>query len=289
MYVITGITGQVGGAVASSLLAEGRPVRGVVRDAEKGKTWERQGCEIAIADIGDARALAAAFRGADGVFLMVPPVFDPQPGFPEAQAAASVFRNALEEAEPKKVVYLSTIGAQAERTNLLTQHTIIERALRDLPIPVTFLRPGWFLENFRWDLPPVRETGVLSSFLHPLDKPVPMVGTAEIGRLAARLIQEEWAGSRVVELEGRHRVTPNQIATVLAKLLGRPVHAEVVPRERWEQIFRSQGMKNPEPRIQMLDGFNEGWIEFEGGEAESFKGTAPLESVMKTLVASQTE
>ena len=41
----------------------------------------------------------------------------------------------------------------------------------------------------------------------------------------------------------------------------------VFPRETWESLFQSEGMKNPAPRIQMLDGFNEGWIEFESGEA----------------------
>jgi hypothetical protein len=43
-------------------------------------------------------------------------------------------------------------------------------------------------------------------------------------------------------------------------------------------------MKNPEPRIQMLDGFNEGWIEFEGNEAGSRKGKVALETVLRTLI-----
>ena len=43
-------------------------------------------------------------------------------------------------------------------------------------------------------------------------------------------------------------------------------------------------MKNPLPRMRMLDGFNEGWIEFEGGEADSKKGTIALETVLNTLV-----
>jgi hypothetical protein len=59
---------------------------------------------------------------------------------------------------------------------------------------------------------------------------------------------------------------------------------EAVPRESWEDLFRSQGMKNPIPRIRMLDGFNEGWIDFEGGEAGSQKGSVALESVLKALL-----
>jgi NAD(P)H dehydrogenase (quinone) len=62
------------------------------------------------------------------------------------------------------------------------------------------------------------------------------------------------------------------------------VKMEVVPRETWEVLFISQGMKNPTPRIQMLDGFNEGWIEFESGEAGSQKGKVELETVLRMLI-----
>jgi NAD(P)H dehydrogenase (quinone) len=43
-------------------------------------------------------------------------------------------------------------------------------------------------------------------------------------------------------------------------------------------------MKNPEPRIRMLDGFNEGWIEFAGGEAGSRKGNVSIATVLRTLI-----
>ncbi len=284
MFAITGITGNVGGEVARALLAANRPVRAVVRNPAKCAAWERVGCEIAIADIDDADALAAAFRGAEGVFIMIPPNFDPAPGFPEARATAAVLDSALERARPERVVYLSTIGAQATRSNLLTQHTIIEQALRQLSIPITFLRPGWFMENSLWDIAPAREQGVIPSFLQPLDKPVPMVATADIGGVAAELLQEKWSGHRVVELEGPRRVTPNEIAIAFAKILGRDVRMEAVPRASWESLFKSQGMKNPTPRIQMLDGFNEGWIEFEAGERGSRKGPTALEIALQALV-----
>jgi NAD(P)H dehydrogenase (quinone) len=284
MFAISGITGNVGGEVARTLLAAKRPVRAVMRDTRKGAAWAERGCEVALADIDDTAALAAAFKGAQGVFVLVPPVFDPAPGFPEAQARAATLRSALESARPERVVYLSTIGAQAIRSNLLTQHTIIERALDELSIPVTFLRPGWFMENSSWDVAPARDQGVIPSFLQPLDKPVPIVATADIGRVAAELLQTPGNGRTVVELEGPHRVTPNQIAVTFAGLLGRPVRMEAVPRDTWESLFKSQGMKNPLPRIQMLDGFNEGWIEFEGGDASSRKGQVALEAVLKKLI-----
>src|SRR5258706_12310671 len=94
-YAITGITGKVGGAVASSLLGTRQSVRAVLRDARKGIAWEDRGCEIALADMNDAAALTAAFKGSDGDFILFPPIFDPAPGFPEAGASASALRDAL--------------------------------------------------------------------------------------------------------------------------------------------------------------------------------------------------
>ena len=140
------------------------------------------------------------------------------------------------------------------------------------------------MENSSWDVAPAARNGVIPSFLQPLDKPVPMVATADIGRVAAEIIQATWNGRRVVELEGPHRVTPNEIAATFASLLGRPVRIEAVPRETWESLFKSQGMKNPMPRIRMLDGFNEGWIEFESGEADSRKGKVELRTVLQRLI-----
>jgi uncharacterized protein YbjT (DUF2867 family) len=284
MYAITGITGKVGGALARTLLATGQAVRAVVRDGGKARAWAEQGCEVAVAEMEDAGALAAAFKDADGVFVLPPSEFDPAPGFPEARAVIAAVTTALEEARPGRIVCLSTIGAQATESNLLTQRTLLEQALRALTLPVTFLRPAWFMDNFAWDVASARDHGVIASFLQPLDKPVPMVATADIGRIAARLIQEDRLGSNVVELEAARRITPNQAAETFARILGRPVHAEAVPRETWEGLFRSQGMRDPKPRIRMLDGFNEGWIEFEHGEAGSTKGDVVLETVLRGLI-----
>ena len=284
MYAITGITGKVGGTLARTLLADGQPVRAVVRDARKGEEWAALGCEVAIAAMEDASALTAAFAGTKAVFILPPSEFDPQPGYPEAKKVINAVVEALMTAKPGKVLCLSTVGADAARDNLLSQRTLMEAALSTLPLPVTFLRPGWFLENASWDVAAARETGVIHSFLMPLNKHFPMVATQDVGRVAAKLIQEDWTGTRVVELEGPRRVSPNDLAAAFAKILGTPVRAETVPHETWEDLFRSQGMKYPGPRMRMLDGFNEGWIDFSGRGANAIKGTVSVEEVVASLV-----
>jgi len=65
------------------------------------------------------------------------------------------------------------------------------------------------------------------------------------------------------------------------------VRMDAVPRDTWERLFISQGMKNPMPRIRMLDGFNDGWIEFENGDAGSRRGVVALKSVLQTMVENE--
>jgi uncharacterized protein YbjT (DUF2867 family) len=285
MFAITGATGKVGGAVARTLLAAHQSIRVVVRDVRKGDAWSEQGAEVAVAETRDAAALAKAFAKADGAFVMLPSNFDPRPGFPEARALIDAIRAALAEARPAKVVVLSTIGADAQQPNLLNQLGLLEQALADLPMPITFLRAAWFMENASWDVGPARTDGVIQSYLQPLDKAFPMVATEDVGRTAAELLLETWDGHRVVELEGPSRVAPDDIAEAFAKALGWPVKARIVARDSWEKLFRSQGMANPAPRMQMLDGFNEGWIDFPDRDRHSRKGSISIDAAIAALAA----
>lgn len=280
MFAVTAITGQVGGVLAASLLARGLPVRAVARNLDKIAAWAALGCETALADMGDASALADAFRGCEGVFILLPPNFDPSPGFPESRAIITAVRSALEQAKPARVVVLSTVGAQAVEPNLLSQLSLLEKELGDLPMPLTYLRPAWFMENLQWDISTAREQGALPSYLHPLDRAIPMVSIEDVGRVAAELLVEHWSGRRIVELAGPSDVSPMDIAEALGQSLGRVVNAKEVPRASWEANFRAQGMRYPEPRMQMLDGFNTGWLRFDGAPRS---GLVTLMEVVRRL------
>lgn len=283
MYAITGITGKVGSIVANTLLAAGLPVRAVVRDAEKGKAWAAKGCEVAIASSADANAMAEAFADTAGVFFMTPPNFDPAPGFPESVKIVEAVTAAIERAKPGKVVFLSTVGAHVAEPNLLNNSKLTEEGLRKISVPVALMRAAWFMENAAWDVDSAR-TGVIQSFLQPLDHKIPMVATQDIGSTIADLLRETWTGTRVIELEGPQRYSANDIAAGFAKALGHSVQVNSVPRDTWEMLFRSQGMQFPMPRIRMLDGFNEGWIDFERNGTERRNGMISIETVLDDLL-----
>jgi uncharacterized protein YbjT (DUF2867 family) len=288
MYAIMGITGRVGGAIAENLLAQGEKIRAIVRNPEKATRWKDSGAEIAIADVDDPDALASAFEGTDGVFLMVPPNFAPAPGLPEVRKTLASYHAALAKALPKKAVYLSSIGAeQTSGLGLITGSHLLEQTLGDLPIAHAFLRAGWFMENHAWDVTTAQSEGKIFSNLFPLDRKFSLVATADIGKAGADVLRQEWSGTRYIEVAGPEQYSPNDIARALSDTLGRKVEAVAVPREKWTEFFVGQGMPEgrTEPRADMVDGFNSGWIHFGVSGTEHITGATSLTSVMAKLAA----
>jgi uncharacterized protein YbjT (DUF2867 family) len=283
LFAITGITGRIGGLVARELLAAKVPVRAIVRDAGRGEEWRRHGCEVAIADLDDANTLTSALTGIEAAFILLPPNFDPAPGFPESRRLVAGLSRALASARPRQVVCLSTVGAQSKHENLLTQLTLLEEALGTVAVPITFLRPAWFLDNAAGDVASATDRGRIECFLQPLDRQIPMVAARDVGATAAALMRETWSGRRIIELAGPQPVSPNDIAASFAKALGHPVAAEAVPRDQWEATLRTRGFKNPTPCIQMMDGFNAGELAFEG---VPICGTVTLDEVIASLLPS---
>ena len=288
MYAVMGITGNVGGAVARSLLARGEKVRGIVRNPEKAAEWQRQGVELFMADYDDAEALTAALSGVAGVFVMVPPNFAPTPGYVETKAALAVLHRTLSQARPPKAVYLSSIGAeQTSGLGLITSSHLLEQTLGDLPFPQAFLRAGWFFENSAGDVASARDEGRIQFQLYPLDRKFSLVATADIGKAGAETLTQSWRGTRHIEVAGPEETSPMAIAEAFADVLGRPVEAVAVPRDQWETLWVSQGMPEGRtaPRAEMVDGFNSGWIHFGVTGAEHVVGTTPLRKVIAHLVS----
>ncbi len=75
MFVVAGVSGNTGSVVANTLLSQGHAVRVLVRDAAKGAAWKAKGAEVAVADLqGSEEGLASAFAGAEGAYVLLPPL-----------------------------------------------------------------------------------------------------------------------------------------------------------------------------------------------------------------------
>lgn len=288
MFFVAGITGHVGGAAARQLLSEGRAVRTLARNPEKAAEWAGRGVDVRQGDLNDPAAVAAALDGVAGAFLLMPPSLAPAPGFPEAHATITSFREALRQAPPPRLVALSSIGSeQPSGLGNITSTHLLEEALRDLPIPTTVVRAGSFLENYTYGLDRVAATGWFDSFLQPTDRATPHVATPDIGKEVARLLVGGWSGRRIIELGSR--VSPDDVARAMGEALGRPVRARAIPREQWAATLQAMGLPSGTtgPYEEMEDAFNSGWIDFGVPGTEPVAGTTAPREVFAHAYKSQ--
>lgn len=284
MFAVMGITGNVGGALANTLLQQGKQVRGIVRDPSKAHVWRDKGVEVVTANYDDR--LAAAFTDVEGVFCMIPPDLTPAPGFPDSVARIAAIRKAVLAAAPPRAVFLSSIGGEKNSgLGIVTPAHLFEQELSGTGIPSAFLRAGSFMENILHNIPAARATGMYYSFFQPLEHPIPLVATGDVGRIAAETLLQTWEGNRFIEISGPAYYSPNDVAAALEKALGRPVTGVAVPRETWVDTLAQHGF--PADRsgayIEMTDGFNSRWIDFGAPGTEHVNGTIDLITAMSSL------
>lgn len=263
MILVTGITGQVGGAAARTLLSSGQRVRALVRDEAKAAGWARAGVELHRGDMSDPEAVAAALAGVQAAFLMLPPVRAPSPNFEEARVIIDSYCRALQRASPQRTVVLSSIGSdKSHGVGLITSTQLLETAVRRLGLPVAFVRAGAFLENYQFNLRAAAESGWFDTFLMPTTRAYPMIASEDIGREVARLLGSTWSAQRIIELGSPF--SADDLARAMSSALGRTVRARSIPREQWSAVLHAQGMAEGTTAAfeQMEDAFNSGWIDF---------------------------
>ena len=286
MFAVMGITGNVGGAIANTLLKHGKQVRGIVRDEAKAQAWKDKGVELVVANYDDS--LIAAFAGVEGVFAMIPPNLIPEPGFPDSIARMAAIKKAVAAAQPPRAVFLSSIGSEkTSGLGLITTTHILEEQLGNTGVPSAFLRAGSFMENILHSIPAARATGQYFAFYQPLEHPYPLIATDDIGRIGAETLLQSWQGNRFIEISGPTYYSSNDVAVALGEALGRPITAVAVPRATWVETLAQNGIPADLSGnyIEMLDSFNSGWIDFGVAGTEHVKGTINLLTAVKSLVS----
>jgi len=279
MFLITGITGKVGGAAARHLLSKGKQVRALVRDPAKAAAWSTKGVELVQGDWADPLAITRALDGVVAAYLMMPPIQTPSRDFREAKAIIASYTQALATSAPPKLVALSSMGSEkSSGLGLITATHLLEQALGKEPFPVAFVRAGSFFENYLFGLQ-AAQGGTLPIFYAPTDRKLPMIATEDIGAEIASLLTTEWAGKRIIELGSM--VSADDLAAGLGQALGRDVKAQAIPRQAWAGALEQMGMPAGSTWAfeEMVDGVNSGWIGLGVEGTERIEGTTSAKDV----------
>ncbi len=233
--LVTGATGQQGGAVARRLLSAGKPVRVLTRDPAKAAILNDLGAEVAAGDLLDRASLEAALKGVKRMFLVTTPYeagtdIETQQGIQAVEAAKAVGVEHL---------VFTSVGSAHRNTGIphFESKWKVEQHIRQLGIPATILRLVFFMDNFGspWFLPAIKAGKVVMPL--PATRKLAMVAVDNIGEYgaAAFLRPEKFVGAEI-ELAGNDLTIPGAMA-VVGKATEKRIAYEALPIAQAEQAL----------------------------------------------------
>jgi uncharacterized protein YbjT (DUF2867 family) len=228
MILVTGATGNIGGALAHELDAVGAKFRVLVRDPARAAALPTR-AERAIGDLGDPATLKAAFAGVDKLFLLTPGI--------GVDYAAHVV-DAAKAAGVSAIVFLSSYAVAREPMPAMARwHHAREQIIRASGVAATFLRPGGFMTNaLDW-------AGAIRAGKHVLDPTGPgryaPIDPADIAAVGALALTKDGHQGEDYVLTGGETFTIAEQVRIIARTIGRAIEirAAATPAEAVRSRF----------------------------------------------------
>jgi len=242
MIVVTGASGALGQLVVQGLLEKvpASQIVAAVRDPAKVAHFAARGVQVRRADYTDAASLDSALAGADRVLL----VSTNEVGQRVAQHRAVV--DAAQRAGVKLLAYTSILRADSSPLKLADEHVATEAAIRDSGLPHSFLRNGWYFENFNSRIQGAALRG-------------DMVGSAGEGRISAAARADYAAAAvavltaaspqAVYELAGSASFTLAELAAEASRQSGKPAVYRDLPQAEFAAVLAGVGVPAPWPDL----------------------------------------
>ena len=265
MIAVMGATGHIGTPLSESLLSKGHEVRALGRDPKKLGALAAKGAKTRPGAFLDAAALAEAFMGAEAAFVMIPPSYGESDFGGYQDRAADAIVRAIQKSGVKKIVALSSVGAQHPKgTGPIAGLHRLEQRLRQSGGPdVVLLRPGYFMENHFFSIPTIKGMGINGSPLKA-DFAMAQIATRDIAVRAAELLDRaDFRGSSVMEFAGPRDITMAESTAILGRAIGKPDLAYV--QFPYEDAVKALSAMMPPPTagylVEMYRGMNEGLVQ----------------------------
>ena len=227
MITIFGASGKVGETAVREVRRRGLPVRAAIRDPLKAKSLAELGCEIAMADLRDLKAIKTALEGAHNALLICPMTPKAQDPLAEPYRTIDAISEAVAEVNPHSIVAISDYGAHHPTgTGIALIFHRLEQRLESPGVNTTFLHSCEQMQNWARFVKSVAADGVLPIFHQPRTRLLPLVSAPDVGLIAAEILSrppDESGVTRVIHVEGPQRYSPADLVETFQILAGRYV------------------------------------------------------------------
>ena len=213
--LVTGATGQQGGAVVDALLRRGHHVKGLTRntDSASAQKLAAKGAEPVAGNFDDPSSVANAAAGVDAVFGMTT-MFEV--GVEGETRQGKILVDAVKNAGVDHLVF-SSVGSADRNTGIphFDSKYRVEQHIVASGINYSIIGPVFFMENYLspWYLPGLKE-GNLNMPIPP-DTSLTHVAVQDIGECAAVLIDRgEAAFGARFDIAGDSKTGPETAAII---------------------------------------------------------------------------
>lgn len=276
---ITGASGQLGRLAIESLKTrvDAGDIVALVRDPSKVADL---GVEAREADYHKPETLTAALQGIDRLVLISSSDFDDRAG--QHQNVI----DAAKETGVKHLIYTSILKADASPMIIAQDHKVTEAAIKASAIPYTFLRNGWYTENWTGSLPATVEAGALIGSAG--DAKVTPATRQDYAEALATVAAGEGHEGQIYELGGA-AFTLSDLAAELSKQTGKDIPYNDLPEATYKDILIS--FQLPEALATVIADADaqaqNGWLTDESGTLERLIGrpVTPLSSAVAAALA----
>ncbi len=236
--IVSGSLGNIGKPLTANLVAAGHDVTVISSNADKKSAIENLGAKAAIGSVSDSGFLTETLKGADALFAMTPPNLGGQNVIANTTEAGRAFAKAISETNIKRVVMLSSIGADLPTGNgPIAGLYHIEKLYNELNTSITFLRAGYFYTNFYNDVPMIKGAGIMGGNF-PADVKIPLVHPKDIAQAVAEEIVKTSEGKNI-----RYIISDVCTPGGAAKTLGTAISKSDLPWVEFTDEQSLEGMK----------------------------------------------
>ena len=226
MILVTGASGTIGSELLRELVKRGESVRASVHV----RALDIDGVETCSIDYDRPETLPPALDGVEALFLLSQEVAHEKP-----------MVDAAREAGVRRIVYISSFGADTDTFIVGQLHREIERRIEDSGMTWTFLRPNYLMQNFITLMgDDIRNEDAFHDSIG--DARVSRIDARDVSHVAARVLIESGHEHRAYDLSGPEAITHHHAAEVLSEALGRRIRYVELDDDSFRRRLVAQGV-----------------------------------------------